>query len=78
MVTAEIAPPVVPPRVASWPEYPDDSFGREAIDLASRAGLKLDAWQEMVILHGCGRQKDGQWAALGGRRGPASERQGRD
>ena len=58
------APPGVPPRISSWPSYEDDSFGREAIDLAERAGLKLDGWQEDVILHGCGRDRDGQWAAF--------------
>jgi len=61
VVTA--APPYVPPRIASWPEYDDDSFGREAIDLAARAGLKLDPWQEFMLIHGCGRN-DGRWAAF--------------
>lgn len=57
------APPFVPPRVATWPEYDDDSFGKEAIDLAASVGLKLDPWQEFVVLHGCGRN-DNKWAAF--------------
>lgn len=55
---------LVPPRVSSWPEHADSSFGREAIDLARTAGLKLDAWQEMVLERGCGRDGEGRWAAF--------------
>lgn len=58
MVTAEI----VSPRIASWPEG-DSSFGRETIDLARTAGLKLDAWQELVIERGCART-DNRWSAF--------------
>ncbi|TQL21960.1 terminase [Streptomyces sp. SLBN-134] len=51
-------PPVetVPPSVSS--------AGQEAIDLAARAGLILDPWQQHVLRRGMGEKQDGSWAAF--------------
>jgi len=51
-------PPVetVPPSVTS--------AGQEAIDLAARAGLKLDPWQQHVLRRGMGEDADGSWSAF--------------
>ncbi|MEU5580942.1 terminase [Streptomyces huasconensis] len=40
------------------------SAGQEAIDLAARAGLKLDPWQQHVLRVGMGEKPDGSWAAF--------------
>lgn len=40
------------------------SAGQEAIDLAARAGLKLDPWQQHVLRVGMGEQADGSWASF--------------
>jgi hypothetical protein len=40
------------------------SAGQEAIDLAARAGLKLDPWQQHVLRIGMGEKPDGSWAAF--------------
>ncbi|MFK0151191.1 terminase [Streptomyces sp. NPDC090493] len=52
------APPIetVPPSVTT--------AGQEAIDLAARAGLRLDPWQQHVLRQGMGEQADGSWAAF--------------
>jgi hypothetical protein len=51
-------PPIetVPPSASS--------AGQEAIDLAARAGLKLDPWQQYVLRRGMGEKPDGTWAAF--------------
>jgi len=51
------------PRVANWPAY-SRSAAAEVIDLARLAGLALDPWQEHVLTHGLGEQRNGRWAAL--------------
>lgn len=47
---------VAPPSVSS--------AGQEAIDLAARAGLHLDAWQQHVLRVGMGEKPDGSWASF--------------
>lgn len=47
---------IVPPSVSS--------AGQEAIDLAARAGLQLDPWQQHVLRQGMGEAADGSWAAF--------------
>lgn len=39
------------------------SAGQEAIDLARKAGLKLDPWQQHVLRVAMGEKPDGSWAA---------------
>lgn len=38
--------------------------GQEAVDLARRAGLHLDPWQEHILRVGMGEKPDGSWAAF--------------
>lgn len=52
------------PRIMSVPECVS-SRGREAVDFAKRAGLKLDAAQALVLEHALGVREDGRWAAFG-------------
>ncbi|WP_405769294.1 terminase [Actinacidiphila glaucinigra] len=40
------------------------SAGQEAIDLAARAGLRLDPWQQHVLRQGMGEDADGSWSAF--------------
>lgn len=40
------------------------SAGQEAIDLAARAGLTLDPWQQHVLRVGMGEAQDGSWSAF--------------
>lgn len=40
------------------------SAGQEAIDLAHKAGLQLDPWQQHVLRVGMGERADGSWAAF--------------
>lgn len=47
---------VAPPSVSS--------AGQEAIDLAAKAGLKLDPWQQHVLRVGMAEKADGSWAAF--------------
>jgi hypothetical protein len=47
---------VVPPSVSS--------AGQEAIDLAARAGLHLDPWQQHVLRQAMGEGGDGSWSAF--------------
>ncbi|GKQ34585.1 terminase [Streptomyces sp. A012304] len=51
-------PPIqtAPPAVSS--------AGQEAIDLAARAGLRLDPWQQHVLRVGMGEKPDGSWASF--------------
>ncbi|MFJ8791406.1 terminase [Streptomyces sp. NPDC102462] len=52
------APPIqIAPAAAS-------TAGQEAIDLAARAGLQLDPWQQHVLRVGMGERPDGRWAAF--------------
>ncbi|MFJ6566435.1 terminase [Streptomyces sp. NPDC091292] len=52
------APPIqtAPPAVTS--------AGQEAIDLAARAGLTLDPWQQHILRVGMGEKPDGSWASF--------------
>lgn len=49
------------PRVNLIPPY-GDSYGPEAIELARRAGLHPDGWQQESIAHVLGVAEDGRWA----------------
>ncbi len=58
-------------RVVGWQQPPIEtvppsatSAGQEAIDLAARAGLELDPWQQYVLRQGMGEKPDGSWAAF--------------
>jgi hypothetical protein len=57
-VTGWQQPPIetVPPSVST--------AGQEAIDLAARAGLRLDPWQQYVLRRGMGEDLDGSWSAF--------------
>jgi hypothetical protein len=64
-------PPVADGRVYGWQEPPIQiappavsSAGQEAIDLAARAGLHLDPWQQHVLRVGMGEKPDGSWASF--------------
>lgn len=46
----------VPPRVSS--------AGGEAVELAERAGLRLDPWQAWVLDQALGERADGKWSAF--------------
>lgn len=46
----------VPPRVSS--------AGGEAVELAERAGLRLDPWQAWVLEQALGERADGKWSAF--------------
>jgi hypothetical protein len=57
--------------VYGWQEPPiqtappsASSAGQEAIDLAAKAGLKLDPWQQHVLRVGMAEKPDGSWAAF--------------
>ncbi|MEH0578986.1 terminase [Streptomyces sp. B21-108] len=47
---------IAPPSVST--------AGQEAIDLARKAGLKLDPWQQHVLRVGMAEKADGSWAAF--------------
>jgi hypothetical protein len=51
------------PRVFTVPGTALSSAGQEAVDLAARAGLLLDPWQQHVLDQGMGERADGNWAA---------------
>lgn len=51
------------PRV-SWIPAAATSAGREVIDLAAAAGVRMDPWQEFVIDNAMGERADGRWAAV--------------
>ncbi|MEU7376548.1 terminase [Streptomyces albidoflavus] len=65
------APPATDAPVYGWQTPPiqtapsaASSAGQEAIDLAARAGLHLDPWQQHVLRVGMGEASDGSWAAF--------------
>jgi hypothetical protein len=51
------------PRICRVPEYVS-SAGQEAIDLAARAGLHLDPWEQFVLHGALGERADGKWSAF--------------
>lgn len=51
------------PRILQVPDYVT-SAGTEAIELAARAGLHLDPWEQLVLMGALGERADGRWAAL--------------
>lgn len=51
------------PRLESVPATALSSAGQEAVDLAARAGLVLDPWQQYVLDRGMGERADGRWSA---------------
>jgi hypothetical protein len=51
------------PRHLHVPEYVS-SAGEEAVELARMAGLHLDPWQELVLVHSLGERPDGRWSAF--------------
>jgi hypothetical protein len=51
------------PRIFTVPGIALSSAGQEAVDLAARAGLKLDPWQQFVLDQGMGERADGNWAS---------------
>ncbi|MFG2855695.1 terminase [Streptomyces mirabilis] len=51
------------PRIFTVPGLALSSAGQEAVDLAARAGLKLDPWQQFVLDQGMGEKADGNWAS---------------
>lgn len=54
---------VVEPRICTVPEAAT-SAGQECIDLAAKAGLRLDPWQQWVLHRALGEREDGSWAAF--------------
>lgn len=51
------------PRIFSEPGTSLSTAGQEAIDLAERAGLRLDPWQQFVLNSAMGENAEGKWAA---------------
>lgn len=51
------------PRVLAVPDYVS-SAGEEAVDLAAMAGLTLDPWQQLVLMHALGERLNGTWASF--------------
>ncbi|SDZ55266.1 Phage terminase-like protein, large subunit, contains N-terminal HTH domain [Saccharopolyspora shandongensis] len=51
------------PRVEITPPYVD-TYGPEAIELARRAGLELDFWQQQAITLMLASRDDGKWACF--------------
>lgn len=54
---------VAEPRICTVPEYVS-SAGQECIDLAAKAGLHLDPWQQWVLHRALGEREDGSWSAF--------------
>lgn len=52
------------PRILTVPSTRLSSAGQEAVDLAARAGLELDPWQQFVLDQGMSERADGNWAAF--------------
>jgi hypothetical protein len=50
------------PRLWHVPEHVS-SAGEEAVELAARAGLHLDPWEQFVLDGALGERPDGKWAA---------------
>lgn len=51
------------PRICSVPPQVS-SAGGEAVELAERAGLRLDPWQAWVLDQALGERADGKWSAF--------------
>jgi len=51
------------PRISLVPPA-TSSLGQEATELAARAGLFLDPWQQLVLERSLGVRPDGRWAAF--------------
>lgn len=51
------------PRIQTAPLFLSSS-GREAVELAALAGLKLDPWQQHVLDIGLGERPNGKWSAF--------------
>lgn len=51
------------PRILVHPES-ERTAGRMAVDLAFRAGLRLDPWQSLVLERSLGVDPDGRWSAF--------------
>ncbi|MFD9225389.1 terminase [Streptomyces sp. NPDC060064] len=51
------------PRILVAPATQLSSAGQEAVDLAARAGLKLDPWQQFVLDLAMAENAEGKWAA---------------
>lgn len=51
------------PRIHVAPPVRLSSAGQEAVDLARKAGLELDDWQQWVLDQGLAEKPDGTWAA---------------
>jgi hypothetical protein len=51
------------PRIQNIPKAFTTKAGREAIELASIAGLKMDPWQRYVLNGAMGQRQGGRWAA---------------
>lgn len=51
------------PRILVHPES-ERSAGRMAVDLAFRAGLRLDPWQSLLLERSLGVEDDGRWSAF--------------
>lgn len=63
-------PPTADDRVYGWQTPPIETAppavstaGQEAIDLAAKAGLHLDPWQQHVLRVAMGEKANGDWAA---------------
>ncbi|MCP3820075.1 terminase [Streptomyces sp. A3M-1-3] len=52
------------PRILTVPDTGLSSAGQEAVDLARRAGLHLDPWQQFVLDQGMREDEAGNWAAF--------------
>ncbi|MGW7195540.1 terminase [Streptomyces chryseus] len=52
------------PRIMTVPDTGFSSAGQEAIDLAKRAGLTLDPWQQFLLDQGMREDPVGDWAAF--------------
>lgn len=51
------------PTITHVPEY-ERTVGPIAVELAQRAGLTLDPWQQLVLEGSMGQREDGKWAAF--------------
>lgn len=52
------------PRIFTVPGTGLSTAGQEAVELAKRAGLKLDPWQQFVLDQGMREDASGDWAAF--------------
>lgn len=50
-------------RIFTTPGTAVSTAGQEAIDLAEKAGLHLDPWQQWILREAMGEKADGMWAA---------------